>query len=249
MRKLLWLLWLFLLGICDAQVTPHMALNLASHDTAGWDVLLNNNFTALDTSLGGLVACSTNQAGGFNGTAWMCTAFPTGPPTVVATRSQLVSNGVSQNGVYQTKPVLDARDFSGANAGAQIQAAHDSALCPSTGCVIDARGFGATDTIAGLSITKSVCLDFGATTFSVTATMTWTNIVGPCLIGAANGQYGLGTNFTWAGNNSTAMFRLISVAKGTFRDFSVGANTSFPLTAFFTSERGATGNPTANVFS
>jgi hypothetical protein len=148
--------------------------------------------------------------------------------------------------------VLDARDFgtrTGSNAGTLIQAAHDSALCPSTGCVIDARGFGATDTIAGLSITKSVCLDFGATTFSVTATMTWTNIVGPCLIGAANGQYGLGTNFTWAGNNSTAMFRLISVAKGTFRDFSVGANTSFPLTAFFTSERGATGNPTANVFS
>lgn len=172
MRRLLWLLWLVLLGVCDAQVTPHMALNIASHDTAGWDVLLNNNFTALDTFLGGLVGCSTNQAAEFNRTAWMCTALPTGLPTVVATGSQLVSNGVSQRGVYQTKPVLDARDFSGANAGAQIQAAHDSSNCPSTGCVIDARGYSATDTIAGLSITKPVCLEFGATTFSVTATMT-----------------------------------------------------------------------------
>jgi hypothetical protein len=247
MRKLLWLLWLFLLGICDAQLTPHMALNLASHDTAGWDVLLNNNFTALDTSLGGLVACSTNQGGGGNGTAWMCTAFPTGPPTVVATRSQLVSNGVSQNGVYQTKPVLDARDFSGANAGAQIQAAHDSSNCPSTGCVIDARGYSATDTIAGLSITKPVCLEFGATTFSVTATMTWTNVTGPCLIGAG-ASVTAGTAFDWTGNNSTAMFRFISVAKAVFRDFSMKASTTVPLTAFFTSERGAIGNPTDNAF-
>jgi|ERR1017187_488417 hypothetical protein len=250
MRKLLWLLWLFLLGICDAQVTPHMALNLASHDTAGWDVLLNNNFTALDTSLGGLVACSTNQAGGFNGTAWMCTAFPTGPPTVVATRSQLVSNGVSQNGVYQTKPVLDARDFSGANAGAQIQAAHDSSNCPSTGCVIDARGFGATDTIAGLTITKPVEIDFGATTYSVTATMTIGPVIGVRFTGSSssNNSQTSGTRFIWAGG-SAQIIRLISVAKADFRDFFVGCSTAVPCTSFFTSERGASGNPTDNHFT
>ena len=244
MRRLLWLLWLVLLGVCDAQVTPHMALNIASHDTAGWDVLLNNNFTALDTFLGGLVGCSTNQAAEFNRTAWMCTALPTGLPTVVATGSQLVSNGVSQRGVYQTKPVLDARDFSGANAGAQIQAAHDSSNCPSTGCVIDARGYSATDTIAGLSITKPVCLEFGATTFSVTATMTWTNVTGRCLIGAGV----RGTRFIWAGSSGSQILRFISVAKAVFRSFFMSCSTATPCTSFITSERGAAGNPTDDGF-
>lgn len=53
----------------------------------------------------------------------------------------------------QAKPLLDLRDFPGANAGARIQAAHDSASCPSTGCIIDATGLGAPDVIAGLTIT------------------------------------------------------------------------------------------------
>src|ERR1700733_2516924 len=249
MRKLLSLLWIVLLGVSDSQVTPHMAPNLAGHDIADWDVLLNNNFAALDTFLGGLVGCSPNQAAGFNGTAWMCTAFSAGLPTVVETRSQLVSNGVIQRSVSQT-PVLDARDFSGVNAGAQIQAAHDSSNCPYTGCMIDARGYSGRETIAGLNITKPVCIQFGATTYTVTAQMLWTNVIGPCVIGAGNGSTVSTANtvFNWTGDNSTAMFRFISVAKGIFRDFSLRASTSFPLTAFFTSERGTAGNPTDNAF-
>ena len=244
MRKLLWLLWLVLLGVCDDKVTPHMALNCASHDTTGWNVLPNNNFTALDTFLGGLAGCNTNQAAGFNGAAWMCAAFPTGLPSVVPRRSHLVSNGVGQPGVYQTKPVLDARDFSGANAGAQIQAAHDSSNCPSTGCVIDARGFGATDTISGLAITKPIKVIFGATNFRVSGTNTFTDITGGEIEGAGIGV----TVFSWAGSSSSQMFRLISVARSSFHGFSMAASTTLPLTSFFTSERGASGNPTNNVF-
>lgn len=249
MRKFLWLVWLVLLGVSDA-LTQHIALNLAGHDTTGWDVPLSNNFTALDTFLGGLVGCSTNQAAGFNGTARMCTAFSTGLPTVVERRSQLVSNGVRQRGVSQT-PVLDARDFSGANAGAQIQAAHDSSNCPSTGCVIDARGYSARDTIAGLNITKPVCLEFGATTFSVTATMTWTNMIGPCIKGAGNSNNSsiTGTRFIWAGGSGGQIIRFISVSKADFRDFFLGCSTSVPCAEFITSERGVAGNPTDNTFT
>lgn len=165
-----------------------------------------------------------------------------------AADSVLACQGTSKLPAPQTKRVLDARDFgtsTGSNAGTLIQAAHNSTNCSSTtGCVIDARGFGATDTIAGLSITKPVCIEFGATTFSVTATMTWKNVAGPCVQGSGQAA----TIFNWAGSSSNQMFRLISVQRAVFRNFKMVANTSVPATAFITSERGASGNPTGNAF-
>src|ERR1017187_7226589 len=71
----------------------------------------------------------------------------------VAAGSVLASTSPTTLPAPQTKPVLDAvHDFgtsTGSNAGTLIQAAHDSVRCPSTGCIIDTRGFGATDTVAG----------------------------------------------------------------------------------------------------
>ena len=171
-----------------------------------------------------------------------------GLPAGVANGSFLGSNGLSQPGVYQKKPVLDAyNDFgfsTGSNAGVLIQAAHDSARCPSTGCVIDARAFISGDIIAGLNLTKPVHIIFGATVYSVTAQILLNPMAGLVFEGA--GQYV--TVFNWAGNNSTAMFRQISVQQADFSGFSANASTSAPLTAFFTSERGATGNPTNNSY-
>jgi hypothetical protein len=139
---------------------------------------------------------------------------------------------------------IDVREFTGATVGAQIQSAHDSSRCPASGCVIDVRGVGTTGIINGLNITKPIKLLFGATTFTVNGTMRFTNITGGDIEGAGQGV----TAFTWAGNNSSAMFRFVSVARSTFRGFTVNASKTIPLMAFFTSERGATGNPTGNAF-
>lgn len=139
---------------------------------------------------------------------------------------------------------LDVRDFPGETAGAQIQAAHDSSMCPTSGCVIDVRGVGSKATIDGLNVSKPVKLLFGATNFTVNGTMLFSNITGAEVEGAGEGI----TAFTWGGNNTSAMFRLVSVARSTFHGFSVNASKSIPLMAFFTSERGATGNPTGNAF-
>ncbi len=139
---------------------------------------------------------------------------------------------------------IDVREFSGATVGAQIQGAHDSPRCPASGCVIDVRGVGATATINSLNITKPIKLLFGATTFTVNGTMRFTNITGGDVEGAGQGV----TTFIWGGNNSSAMFRLVSVARSTFRRFTVGGSKASPLTAFFASERGAAGNPTGNAF-
>src|ERR1022692_4649140 len=128
--------------------------------------------------------------------ALLCCALPAFSQT--AAYGVFPAGNTTSVAVPQTKPVLDARDFgtpTGSNAGTLIQAAHDSAKCPSTGCVIDARGFGATDTIAGLSITKPVEVDFGATTYSVTATITVTNVAGVILRGSGSNS----TIFHWAG--------------------------------------------------
>jgi hypothetical protein len=139
---------------------------------------------------------------------------------------------------------IDVRQFSGATVGAQIQSAHDSSRCPTSGCVIDVRSIGATATINSLNITKPIKLLFGATTFTVNGTLLFSNITGGDIEGAGRGV----TTFIWRGNNSSAMFRLVSVAKSTFRGFTVNASRAIPLTAFFTSERGTSGNPTGNAF-
>ena len=139
---------------------------------------------------------------------------------------------------------IDVRGFPGVTVGAQIQRAHDSSRCPASGCVIDVRGVGATGIINGLSVTKPIKLLLGATTFTVNGTMRFTNITGGDIEGAGQGV----TAFMWAGNNSSAMFRLVSVARSTFRGFTVNASKAIPLIAFFTSERGASGNPTGNAF-
>lgn len=166
-------------------------------------------------------------------------------PTASTAGQVPVSSAAGTSYAAQSKPTLDVRDVTGANAGLKIQAAHDSASCPSTGCIIDARGLGATDTIAGLAITKPVSFIFGQTAFSVTASLVFTNITGPKFEGAGPGI----TTFTWAGNNSTPMFKLVSVRDTAFGAFSLNASTAFPLTSFFTSERGVVGNPTNNSFT
>ena len=140
--------------------------------------------------------------------------------------------------------LLNVRDFPGADVGAQIQAAHDSSMCPTSGCIIDVRGVGPKETINSLNINKPVKLFFGATTFTVNGTMLFANVTGAEVEGAGQGL----TIFTWGGNNSSAMFRLVSVARSSFHGFTVNASRSVPLAAFFTSERGTTGNPTGNAF-
>jgi hypothetical protein len=49
-----------------AQTTPNLGLNIPSQGTAGWDVLLNQNFTALDGLLGGTSGVSQLTVGSFN---------------------------------------------------------------------------------------------------------------------------------------------------------------------------------------
>jgi hypothetical protein len=167
-------------------------------------------------------------------------------PAGVTASSALVSNGAAVPPVYQAKPTLDARDFgtpTGSNAGTLIQAAHNSALCPSTGCVIDARGFGSTDAISGLNITKPIHLLLGATAFTLSGTNTFTNIAGLEIEGAGPGI----TTFAWAGG-SAQMFRLISVARSSLSGFSLTCSTTTPCTNFFSSERGSSGNPTHVYF-
>ena len=139
---------------------------------------------------------------------------------------------------------IDVREFPGATVGAQIQAAHDSSKCLASGCVLDVRGVGRTATINSLNITKPIQLLFGATTFTVTGTMLFANISGGDVEGAGQGV----TVFRWGGNNRSAMFGLVSVERSTFHGFTVSSSKGTPLTAFFTSERGTTGNPTDNAF-
>jgi len=121
MKKIVAFLVLAAASLCSPQTTPHMALNIPSHDTPGWDVLLNNYFSALDKFLGGLVGCAVHQVTVFNGSAWTC----------------------------QTKPTLDVRDFSGASVGAQIDAACTS-LGGSAGVVWIPSTVGSGNSIIGV---------------------------------------------------------------------------------------------------
>jgi hypothetical protein len=54
--KKLWALLFVVAAACGAQVpqTPNLKLNLPPHQYPNWDVLLNQNFTVLDTVVGGL---------------------------------------------------------------------------------------------------------------------------------------------------------------------------------------------------
>lgn len=61
--------------------------------------------------------------------------------------------------------VLNAADYPGADIYAKIQAAHDSADCPATGCVIDARRIvGVQALTTALTVTKSASILLGAAT-------------------------------------------------------------------------------------
>lgn len=52
MKKLL--LFLLLVGTAFAQTTPNLALNIPAYNTPNWQVLMNANFSALDSDLSGV---------------------------------------------------------------------------------------------------------------------------------------------------------------------------------------------------
>lgn len=56
-------------GMCDAQVTPNLALNLPNYASLNWNVPLNQNFTILDNYLGGVNAFPNPLKASITGTA------------------------------------------------------------------------------------------------------------------------------------------------------------------------------------
>jgi hypothetical protein len=106
-------------------------------------------------------------------------------------------------------PFLDQTDFTGADAGAQLQAAHDSSACPSTGCAILLKDSSSTRTLSAVTLTKPVHLAFGCGPYSMTGSFKVSNALTRIETG------GIGCSiFTWAGNATSPAWILQGVSPG-----------------------------------
>src|SRR5262249_12028967 len=126
--------------------------------------------------------------------------------------------------------VRHASRFSGANAGAKIITA--IADLPTTGGIVDARGFEGNQVIdsnicSGMSATKQVTLLLGHANFTTTVTQNCVSAAGVRIIGTSpsgDSIIGLsypGTKFTWNGSNDGTVLLLDRVRDSQFENFSI----------------------------
>jgi hypothetical protein len=94
----------------------------------------------------------TETASGFAGYSYQFSIGPNtgGLPPGVAAGSACVSNGIGQPCVYQTKPVIDVRDFAGGSTGAKIDAACAS-LAGAQGVVVVPSSVATGNSIVGIT--------------------------------------------------------------------------------------------------
>jgi len=183
-----------------------------------------------------------------------CTVGSTGATTCAALGSNqdllLTPSGTGNVLLPRLNNIRYADRFPGANAGEKIAAA--IAELPSSGGVVDARGFEGTQTINGLTISKRVTLLLGNATFNVSAKIRLESVAGVRIegqVGSAPG-YGAQTTFYWTGNDTDPMFELDDVAYSVFKHFTVKANSSYPLKYAFQMFNGSGTSvvPTGRVF-
>ena len=97
MKKFLLILLIVCPIICAAQTTPNLHLYIPSAHTLNWDILLNQNFSILDTFLGGGGLFNPATPGPIGGTT-----SSTGNFTNVTASGSLAANTVSAGGTTNT---------------------------------------------------------------------------------------------------------------------------------------------------